>query len=41
MIKHPIAVETLYKDFVEQIELLVDAVAAQVMYTPEQIFRIS
>ena len=33
----PITAETLFEDFVEQIEVSVDAVATQVLYTPEQI----
>ena len=41
MINQPITAETLFEDFVEQIEVLVDAVATQVMYTPEQIVIIS
>ena len=34
MMKQPITAETLFEDFVEQIEVLVDAVATQVPYTP-------
>ena len=41
MMKQPITSETLFEDFVEQIEFLVDAVVTQVPYTPEQIFSIA
>ena len=41
MMKQPITVETLFEDFVEQIEVLIDDVATQVPYTPEQIVRIA
>ena len=34
MMRQPITAETLFEDFVEQIEVLVDAVATQVPYTP-------
>ena len=39
--KYPITSETLFEDFVEHIEVLVDALATQVPYTPEQIFSIA
>ena len=39
--KQPIIAETLSEYFVEQIEVLVDAVVTQVTYTPEQIFSFS
>ena len=35
--KQPITAETIFEDFVEQIETTVDAVATQVPYTKEQI----
>ena len=38
--KYPITSETLFEDFVEHIEVLIDAVADQVPYTPEQIVSI-
>ena len=38
--KQPITAETLFEDFVEHIEVLIDAVADQVPYTPEQIVSI-
>ena len=41
MMKQPITSETLFEDFVEQIEFLVDAVLTQVPYTPEQIVSIA
>lgn len=39
--KQPITTETLFEDFVEQIEVAVEAVAAQVPYTPAQIVCIA
>ena len=39
--KQPITAETLFEDFVEQIETAVDAVAMQVTYTKEQIVSIA
>ena len=37
MMKQPITAETLFEDFVEHIELAVEAVASQVPYSPAQI----
>ena len=39
--KQPITAETLFEDFVEHIEVLVDDVASQVPYTLQQIFSIA
>ena len=39
--KQPITSETLFEYLLEQIEVLVDAVATQVPYTPEQISSIA
>ena len=39
--KQPIAAETLFEEFVEQIETAVDAVATQVPYTRHQIVSIA
>ena len=39
--KKPISAETLFEEFVEQIDITVDAVATQVPYTRQQIVRIS
>ena len=39
--KQPIAAETLFEDFVKQIETSVDTVATQVPYTKEQIVSIA
>ena len=39
--KQLISAETLFEDFVEQIETAVDAVATQVPYTRQQIVSIS
>ena len=36
--KHPNTAETLFEYLLEQIEVLVDAVATQVPYRPQQIF---
>ena len=41
IMKKPITSETIFEDFVEQIEVLVDAIATQVPYTPERIFSIA
>ena len=41
MMKQLIIAETLFEDSVEQIEVSVDAVATQVLYTPEQVFSIA
>ena len=41
IIKQPITAETLFEDFVQQIETTVDAVATQVPYTREQIASIA
>ena len=35
MMNQPITAETLFEGFIEQIEVLVDAVATQVPYTPK------
>ena len=39
--KHPITAETLFEDFVEQVETAVDAVATQVPYIREHVVIIS
>ena len=39
--KHPITAETLFEEFVEQIENAVDAVATQVPYTRQHIVSIA
>ena len=39
--KHPITAETLFEEFVEQIETAVDVVATQVPYTRQQIVSIA
>ena len=39
--KKSISAETLFEEFVEQIETLVDAVATQVPYTRQQVVSIS
>ena len=40
MMKQQITSETIFKDFVEQIEFLLDAVVTQIPYTPQQIVSI-
>ena len=39
--KQPISAETLFEEFVEQIETAVDAVSTQVPYTKQQIVSIA
>ena len=39
--KHPNTAETLFEDFVEHIEVLVDYMTSQVPYTLQQIFSIA
>ena len=41
IMKQPITAETLFEDFVQQIETTVDAVATQVTYTREHIASIA
>ena len=41
MMKQPITADTLFKDFIEQVEVTVDAVATQLPYMPEQIYSIA
>ena len=41
MTKQPITAETLFEDFVEKIEVWVDALATQVPYTLEQIVSVA
>ena len=41
MMKQPITAETLFEDFIEQIEIAVEAVASQVPYTDPQIVSIA
>ena len=41
MMKQPITAETLFEDFIEQIEVAVEAVASQVPYTDQQIVSIA
>ena len=41
MMNQPITAETLFEDFVKQIEVSIYSVGTQVPYTPEQIFSIA